>query len=71
MRTKEKICALRSDCRVKSDREYVNDLFKKDWEVFIIRRDKETGKYSWFTQCCESIANSLRNAGRSLAATRR
>ena len=71
MHTKEKTCPLRSDCRIKADREYMNDLFKNDWEVFVIRHDKETGRHNWFTQCCETIAKGLKNAGRSIAAARR
>ncbi len=32
---------------------HVDGLFDKDWEVFVIKRDHENGKYDWFTMCCE------------------
>lgn len=32
-----------------------NDLFAHDWEVFVIRHDKVSGKYKWFTMCCEAM----------------
>jgi hypothetical protein len=28
-------------------------LFDRDWEVFVIRRDSETGAYATQTACCE------------------
>jgi hypothetical protein len=36
-----------------SDRRHQEWLFDKDWEVFVIRRDPESGKFDWFTLCCE------------------
>lgn len=47
----------------------MNDLFKNDWEVFVIRRNAYTGKFNWFTECCERIANTLRNANKPTAAS--
>ncbi len=48
-----KTCPVRSDCRKNSDTRFFNDLFEDDWEVFVIRRDNEKGKFDWFTLCCE------------------
>ena len=47
-------CPLRSECGKESDRKYFDTLFDRDWEVFVIRRDEEKGKFDWFTLCCET-----------------
>ena len=53
-----KVCTIRSDCKQESDRRHFDELFQSKWEVFVIRRDEQTGKMDWFTQCCEcAIAN--------------
>ena len=31
-------------------------LFDRDWEVFVVRRDAETGDYATQTACCEGVA---------------
>jgi hypothetical protein len=51
-----KTCPLRSDCRNESDRKYLDSLFDDDWEVFVIKRNTEQGKFDWFTLCCEAGA---------------
>lgn len=56
-------CELRSVCRKETDRRYFRDLFAQDWEVFVIKHDKSSGKFDWFTLCCEA-ANIITN-GRS------
>lgn len=43
-------------------------LFERDWEVFVIKHDKDTGKFKWFTECCERLAAKLANAKRSVSA---
>jgi hypothetical protein len=48
-----KTCPARSDCKHKSDRKFIDDLFSDDWEVFVIKRDHATEKFDWFTLCCE------------------
>ena len=45
-------CGLRTECRREADSEYFEKLFGRAWEVFVIRRDPETGKYGWQTLCC-------------------
>ncbi len=50
----EKGCELRSPCREASDRQYIGDLFARDWEVFVIKHDETRGKHTWFTLCCEA-----------------
>ena len=30
-------------------------LFDRDWEVFVVRRDTETGAFATQTACCEDI----------------
>jgi hypothetical protein len=55
-----KACSIRSTCRKESDRKYFGSLFQADWEVFVIQHDKGSGKFSWFTLCCEA-ANTTRN----------
>ena len=47
-------CPLRSDCFQKSTETYFDSLFESDWEVFVIKRDRETQKFDWFTLCCEN-----------------
>lgn len=56
-----KRCPLRSDCKKQSDQKYYDSLFDDDWEVFVIKRDNERGKFDWFTQCCEaaSVAQNI------------
>ena len=49
-------CPLRSDCKKESDQKYFASLFERSWEVFVIKRDELTGKFDWFTQCCEAFA---------------
>ena len=49
-----KTCPIRTDCKKQSDRKYFDSLFDDDWEVFVIKRDDERGKFDWFTQCCEA-----------------
>ena len=56
--TKQKGCELRSLCREESDRQFFGDLFARDWEVFVIKHDKASGKHTWFTLCCE-VADAL------------
>ena len=51
-----KTCPVRSDCKKQSDKKYFDSLFDDDWEVFVIERDDERGKFDWFTQCCEAIS---------------
>ena len=51
-------CPLRSMCRKESDGKYFDTLFDGDWEVFVIRRDDEKGKFDWFTLCCEGAGIS-------------
>ena len=46
-------------------------LFERDWEVFVIKHDEETGKFKWFTECCERLAAKLTNAKRSVSAAGR
>ena len=46
-------CPLRSDCKRESNQRYFASLFETDWEVFVIKRDNDSGKFDWFTLCCE------------------
>ena len=48
-------CPLRSDCYKKSNETYFDSLFDRDWEVFVIRRDREKQTFDWFTLCCENV----------------
>lgn len=57
----EKTCSPGSDCREPIGREYRDELFKDNWEVFVVKHDKETGKFDWFTECCERIVNRFVN----------
>jgi hypothetical protein len=59
-----KTCPLRSKCREGANQAYFRALFEKDWEVFVIRRDKENDKFDWFTLCCEA-ANIENNVPRN------
>ena len=44
-------------------------LFERDWEVFVIRHDRENGGFRWFIECCERLAATTVNAmlGRTLS----
>ena len=54
-----KSCPLRSDCKTRSDRRFVDALFADDWEVFVIKRnDDDEGNFRWFTLCCEAARNN-------------
>lgn len=61
MSNSEKACSVVSGCRVMDDGEKQDDLFKANWEVFVIRQDTKTGKFDWFTECCERIVNRFRH----------
>ena len=45
------------DQKTETDKfELVNDgdpLFDRDWEVFVIKRDEQTGEYRTQTVCCD------------------
>ena len=47
-------CPVRSDCANQSHQRYFESLFERDWEVFVIKHDKERGGFDWFTLCCET-----------------
>jgi len=49
-------CGFGTDCRKESDRRHFDDLFARDWEVFVIKHDAKKGKYNWFTLCCEEAS---------------
>jgi hypothetical protein len=51
-----------------SNSENRDELFKDNWEVFVVRHDKATGKFNWFTECCERIVNRFVN-GKKLTST--
>ena len=56
-----KWCGIRDDCRTTTGQ----DLFSRDWEVFVIKRDERSGKLDWYTLCCEAVnenCNSSRTA---------
>ncbi len=61
-------CYIRSACREKSDRDYVKSMFERDWEVFLIKRDPNTGKFVGETLCCDYAAASGGYEHRSIAA---
>ncbi len=59
MVAKEKeIERFKAGCRTISSRnaventEFKKDLFAREWEVFVIKRDKATGKLVGKTACC-------------------
>ena len=56
-----KSCPIRSDCKNESDRRFVDKLFERDWEVFVIKRNDDEGRFDWFTLCCEEADRRLRS----------
>lgn len=48
---REKRCQIR--CADKHGRLAGENIFERDWEVFVAKLDRETGKYVTFTYCCE------------------
>lgn len=71
MSNNEKKCSLRSDCGETVGSEYHDELFKDNWEVFVIKHDKKSGKFNWFTECCERIVNGIFNGKKLTSAFRR
>lgn len=61
MSNRDKSCAVASDCRVVGSGDERDGLFKDNWEVFVIRQDTKTGRFDWFTECCERIVNRFRH----------
>lgn len=57
-----KTCPLRSDCLKESNKKYFESLFDNDWEVFVIKRHDEKGKFDWFTLCCDAAGIGTRFA---------
>jgi len=53
-----KSCPVRSDCKDKSDRRFIDNLFSDDWEVFVIKRNDTDHSFRWFTLCCEAARNN-------------
>jgi hypothetical protein len=56
-------CNFRSTCRNDADNVSGRSLFERDWEVFVIKRDPATGKYSTNTLCCEQASSDADSAG--------
>lgn len=56
------------NCDVEAPADDDRGLFERDWEVFVIKHDKETGKFKWFTDCCERLAAKITNASESISA---
>lgn len=56
-----KQCYFRSPCKAKADRQAFRSLFERDWEVFVIKKDQQTGGHKWFTLCCESANVNVQN----------
>jgi len=54
-------CRELTDCCGDVDRHYGESLFDKDWEVFVIKRNDESGRFDWFTLCCESESKAFRD----------
>lgn len=52
-------CPIRSECRKQADRKFFEGLFEADWEVFVIKHDNQSGKYAWFTECCEKLSAAM------------
>ncbi len=45
-------CRATSSNNVEKNTESNKDLFDREWEVFVIKRDKATGKLVGKTACC-------------------
>ena len=39
-------------CELEEQSDFESDLFSRDWEVFVIKRDKATGKLVGKLACC-------------------
>lgn len=52
-------CYLRSVCRQEIDNAANKSLFERDWEIFVIKRDPETGTYRSQTLCCDAAPITL------------
>ena len=56
----EKFAAAKTCCReikdsaVEKTRKVYDQLFDRDWEVFVIKKDETTGKLVGRTACCAS-----------------
>ena len=45
-------CYLRSTCKTEADREFVDGLFARDWEYFVIKREDSSDQLGTFVECC-------------------
>lgn len=39
-------------CEIEDGRDFDRDLFSRDWEVFVIKRDETTGRLVGKLACC-------------------
>ena len=58
-RFKRSTCPIKSECSERPDATHFSRLFESDWEVFVIKHDKISGAYKWFTECCERLTAKL------------
>jgi hypothetical protein len=52
LNTKFKASCRFEKCEFEAGRDFNRDLFSRDWEVFVIKRDKTTGKLVGKLACC-------------------
>ena len=45
-------CRLEKMCALEGEGDFSRDLFSRDWEVFVIKRDRQTGKLIGKLACC-------------------
>jgi len=46
------VCPLEQACAFEGEPRQNRDLFSRDWEVFVIKRDNSTGNLVGKTACC-------------------
>lgn len=45
-------CHIRSACKRESDSTYFKELFEREWDYFVVKREPETGKFRPHIECC-------------------
>lgn len=61
-------CHLRSVCKAQADNLYYSKLFDREWEVFVVKKNKATGNLGWSTLCCELALSGIENVNKSASA---
>ncbi|HMT08783.1 MAG TPA: hypothetical protein PKA82_12320 [Pyrinomonadaceae bacterium] len=60
-------CYYFSECRRDADANRIKQLFERDWEVLAFSLDRDSGKYTSMTLCCDAELASPMSVGKAFA----